>query len=413
MNLLYIDPGTGSMLFAILLGAFTTLYFIGKNVFIRLKTLVLGGSAVKHEKLMSLVIYSEGGKYWLVFKPIVEELEARGIEASFLTSDKNDPGLNRPEGSSVKANYIGSGNMAWARLNMLEADTVLMTTPGLDVLQLKRSKKVRRYIHILHAVDDATSYRLFGLDYYDAVMLTGSHQEGPIRQLEELRNIGRKDLPVIGSTYLDEYVLKLPGIKAGIKEDGLKTVLVAPSWGSNGILSRYGLELLLPLGKSAYKIIIRPHPQSFESEAKVLEALKNSLDQYENISWDASHENLKALAQADVLISDFSGIVFDYAFLFGGPILYANSDFDQRPYDAGDLEEEPWKFQAIRELGMELMPEEFEKLPEIIKTLLNDNSRKIRVEEIKNIAWHNQGHAGKLAVDYILVGMDKAGESES
>jgi len=35
----YIDPGTGSMLFAVLTGIISTLFFAGKTLFIRLKTL--------------------------------------------------------------------------------------------------------------------------------------------------------------------------------------------------------------------------------------------------------------------------------------------------------------------------------------------------------------------------------------
>ncbi len=36
---LYIDPGTGSMLFSILIGAAATLFFLGKAAWIKLKVL--------------------------------------------------------------------------------------------------------------------------------------------------------------------------------------------------------------------------------------------------------------------------------------------------------------------------------------------------------------------------------------
>jgi len=43
----------------------------------------------------------------------------------------------------VEAKYIGTGTKAYSYLRFLEADVCAMTTPGLDVLQIKRSKGVK------------------------------------------------------------------------------------------------------------------------------------------------------------------------------------------------------------------------------------------------------------------------------
>ena len=59
---------------------------------------------------------------------------------------------------------------------MLSAGIVLMTTPGIQVYQLKRSKNVKHYSHIFHSCTDSTMYRLFGLDYFDSVLMTGDYQ---------------------------------------------------------------------------------------------------------------------------------------------------------------------------------------------------------------------------------------------
>lgn len=40
LPLLYIDPGTGSILFSIVIGLITTLYFLTKTAIIRLKVLI-------------------------------------------------------------------------------------------------------------------------------------------------------------------------------------------------------------------------------------------------------------------------------------------------------------------------------------------------------------------------------------
>ena len=154
--LLYIDPGTGSILFSIVIGLITTLYFLAKTAFIKLKVAVYKDKGKVAGKKNSIVIYSEGARYWNVFFPICDEFEKHKEELVFYTSSEDDP-VFLQNYTYIKPEYIGKGNRAFARINMLEADICLMTTPGLDVYQLKRSKHIRHYSHILHALDDATS----------------------------------------------------------------------------------------------------------------------------------------------------------------------------------------------------------------------------------------------------------------
>ena len=184
---LYIDPGTGSMLFSIFIGVATTLYFVLKAVFIKFKFLF---TAKKDDKTTaskaSIVIYNEGKQYCSLFHPILREFEKRKQPVLYLTSYEEDLYLTE-KSEFVTSEFIGKGNKAFAKLNFLSCDVLLMTTPGLDVYQLKKVKTIKHYSHILHAPVDATSYRLFGLDYFDSVLLTGDYQKKDIQYLEKLR----------------------------------------------------------------------------------------------------------------------------------------------------------------------------------------------------------------------------------
>jgi hypothetical protein len=398
----YIDPGTGSMLFSLLTGIAVTAFFFFKNLLLKLKSASPGKNAVKTREgtsAASLVIYSEGKQYWNVFKPVVEELALRGIPCVYCSSGEDDPGLSFPS-PLVRGEFIGKGNAAFRFLNFLEADICLMTTPGLDVLQLKRSPGVRHYAHILHMVTDATSYRLFGLDYYDSVFLTGEYQKKDLRKLEELRGTPRRELFVTGCAYLD--VLARRAGELSLEDDRGKTALVAPSWGANGILRRYGLKLLEPLAQSSYRIIIRPHPQSLISEKDTIETLRSRLDSFGNVEWNFDTENLRALSRSDVLISDFSGVVFDYAFLFERPVVYPRFDFDKRPYDLADIEEEAWTFRAIRELGEPVNEEDFGRIEELLDGVIGNGGKKEAIRRLKNEAYMYPGEAGKRAVDALV-----------
>ncbi len=209
--ILYIDPGTGSAMFSILIGAAATIYFLGRALIIKLKVFFSGGKTVNAASAeYPYVIYNEGKQYWNVFKPVVEEFENGKINLLYLTSAQDDPVFDI-SWSFVKPEFIGEGNRAFARLNMLRAGICLMTTPGLDVYQLKRSKMVKHYAHILHEPGDAM-YRLFGLDYFDSVLLTGDYQVEDIRTLERKRNIPEKTLLTVGCSYLDVYAEKIKNL---------------------------------------------------------------------------------------------------------------------------------------------------------------------------------------------------------
>jgi CDP-glycerol glycerophosphotransferase (TagB/SpsB family) len=195
------------------------------------------------------------------------------------------------------------------------------------------------------------------------------------------------------------YAEKIKGFP--VEEKHPFTVLVSPSWGSSALLTRYGEKLLDRLAASGWRIIIRPHPQSKKSEAAILERLQTRYKDSDNIEWDYDRENIYSLNKADIMISDFSGIIFDYMFLRDKPVLYVNQDIDLRPYDADDIDHELWQFKTIKEAGIELREDDFPRITEIIKNAgcsesLTDARRKAR-----ETAWQYPGEAGKRVFDFM------------
>lgn len=400
--LLYIDPGTGSMLFSILIGAAATLFFVAKAAWIKLKIILSGkkdGSGVVDASYKPYVIYNEGNQYWNVFKPVADEFEKRKIPLMYYTSSKTDP-IFEQKYEFVTPEYIGEGNTAFAKLNMLSAGFVLMTTPGLQVYQLKRSKSVKHYSHVLHMPNDATTYRLFGLDYFDSVLLTGDYQKDDIRTLEKNRGINTKDLVTVGCSYLDVLSDKINSLPA--EENHVFTVLVSPSWGEVGVLKRFGERLLDPLAATGWKIIVRPHPQSKKSEADMLKRLEDRYKDNANVEWDYNRDNIHSMKKADIMISDFSGIVFDYTFLCNKPVMYVNTDMDLRPYDAYDLNKQLWQFSVLEKMGIKLEEKDFANIKEVIQNASDSPELAEQRKIAKETAWMNIGKAGEKIADYMI-----------
>ncbi len=166
----YIDPGTGSLLVSIIVSLFATGLSFIKSIIYESKAFVYRLVGKKNlQKTQGIVFYSDGAQYWNVFKPIISALNAKNEPCTYLCSDENDLGLQF-QASNFTSHYIGKGSRAFMHLNMLEADICVMTTPGLDVYQLRRSKGVKHYTHVVHMPGEVSLYRRYGLDYYDSVL---------------------------------------------------------------------------------------------------------------------------------------------------------------------------------------------------------------------------------------------------
>lgn len=402
--LAYLDPGTGSMLLSALMGLAATLFFMLKNSWHSLAGLFYRLRGREAPRGASLAFWSEGAQYWTSFQPVLEELERRGEKALYLAADADDPGLARPW-KYIEARRLGRDSRGFALLNMLEAELCVLTTPGLDVLQIHRSPGVRHYVHLMHAVTDAAYYKLYAFDWFDSVMCAGPHQLRSLRALEETRGLRPKLLLQTGCLYMDalarglEEAPPLPPAEPGARGPRL---LLAPTWGNNGLFSRFGLELLLPLLKAGYNLTLRPHPQSFISEQALLASLRSALAPWPAVHWDNAPSPLEAMRRADVLISDLSGIVFDFAFLLEKPVITLRFTPDKRGKEAADLPWEAWELEVLPELGAQARPEDISALPEIIAALPEHAAFAARMRALRERSLFNFRRSGQVAAEQLL-----------
>lgn len=396
----YIDPGTGSMLFAIFIGILGALNYLVRMAIVKIRFVLSGGKKVAlDDKKIPFVIFSDNKRYWTVFEPICREFNKRGIDVVYMTASPDDPVLNC-EYEHIKGEFIGKNNMAFAKLNFLKATIVFSTTPGLDVYQWKRSKDVDYYVHIPHAAGEISLYRMFGIDYYDGILLSGEFQVQDVRKLENLRDLPAKDIYKVGIPYMDEMVKRLENSPATQEHE--RTVLLAPSWGPGAIFGRFGGSIIEKLIGTGYHIIIRPHPQSFDSEKELMDELMKKYPDSEQIEWNRDMDNFEVLKRSDILISDFSGVTYEFAFVYDKPIMYTEVNFDKGVYDAWWLEDELWTTTALPRIGMELTEDKMDSLKEMIDECIeNPKYEKGRIEA-RNETWEHYGQGAVRAADWLI-----------
>ncbi|STQ86750.1 hypothetical protein LS73_003450 [Helicobacter muridarum] len=441
MAFAYLDPGTGSLLISSFVAIIASGIFVYKNIFYKVIGIIRGGSIkrAKNTRNNALVFYSEGKQYHNVFKPILEYLDSIQYPYTYLTSSKEDflPYYNKSKYISNNAQislestpdtlmpgeyknnkqatfeYIGSSdsNKAITRLNSLRADVVMMTTPQLDVLQLKRSKGVKHYCHIIHSLPHVDNYEIFALDYFDSVFTNSPIHTDYIHEVERIRSLHTKQVVITGCSYLDELAKKLEAYKKSSKKirffnNDKKTILIAPSWGREAILRKYGLKLIKPLADSKFNVIIRPHPQTLIAEKEHIDKIKEALSGYDNIAWDTNRDNIYAMDNAELMVGDFSGVLFDFVCLFEKPVLTPDFNFNVIGYDLEDTGRTPWVEWALKQIGRKIKIEDLDNIAYIIESMLSYDEHadqlKANIEEMKKNLWHFKGKAGEKSAKEIL-----------
>lgn len=347
------------------------------------------------------MIFSEGKQYWSTFEPIIRHLIKLGKEFSYYTLDVNDPAL-LIENDQMESKFLGYGNLAKAKVGRLRADIMLSTTPNIGTpgYPVQRSPQVNKLVHVLHSLNDISWYKTGSLDHYDMVILGGQYQAEAIIELEKVRKLKSKKLVTIGLPYLDHLVENRFTTEKQTKTNE-NTILIGASWGSKSLLSYYGSEFIINLARAGYKVIVRPHPQSYQSEIKLMEKIEKEVSVENNVIWDRAISPATSLASADLLISDTSALRFDFAFVYEKPVI--TLDIPQEHvlgFERDDLKKS-WMDDAAERIGYVLNEDQLPNIVKSVGDLLKQNySEKIRQYREGTVS--NFGCAGIPIATYLV-----------
>jgi hypothetical protein len=370
------------MLLSSVIALIATGVYTAKSIVFRLGAYmsIFSGKKIKQQNTYGLVFYNEGNQYFSTFQPLFKKLKELNMEFSYLYSEEDDYIVN--EFPEIDSHYIGKGNKAFIYLNSLSASMCVMTTPGLDVLQIKRSRGVKHYCHLIHSAAGVAGYKVFSLDYFDSVLVQCDEDKLLVQRIETKRKTNKKDVRIIGTPYLDFQIGNIRSLN--VKKTARKTVLLSPTWGKNGLLRNYGIKILeMILSSSEYDVIVRPHPQAVEYEGDVIDKIKERFDNVSNLTWDLNYDGLQSMSESDCMISDFSGVILDYIYLFEKPVISIPSIMSHDGLDYVTKDERFWYVNLYYEITYILGEEELPQLDRIIAKEIK-GQRTNDIESIKN-----------------------------
>ena len=366
-----------------------------------------------------IVFYSEGKAYAPYLYPIINALAGLyGKCVYYITSDCSDP-MYTEQPEHVKAYFIGNGGMRTYVFSNMRARILAMTMPDLNTFHIKRSPGVDHYTYFHHSlVSTHMVYRRGAFDHFDSIMCVGKYHEAEILERENSAGLPPKKLFTHGSPPLDTLmaIAKKSPPRTKHQKKSLN-ILLAPSWGPSGIIETCASEIVKVLLESGHFVKIRPHPRTRQLSSKVLSKLFLKFSANPNFEMNEDISQHEDLIQADVLISDWSGVAMEFAFGLERPVLFIDvpRKINNPEYENSKIE--PLEVSYRQTVGMVLAPDEIHLLPTVLSNLLSkaDQKRAAMIHLRQNL-FYNLGDSAKIGAKTLVKiadGIDEASVKES
>ncbi len=353
-----------------------------------------------------LVFFSEKSGFYKYFENIIEALlKNTNVTIHYVTNDPNDKIFEKAEKEpKIKPYYIGPKKIITFMMKM-DADIVVMTTPELDSLHIKRSyvKKDTEYIYTFHAPTSThMCVKEDAHDNFDTIFCVGPHQVDEIREAEKVRNLKEKNLVPVGFGVIDNLIEMYDKMEK--TEKPMKQILIAPSWQEDNIFDSCLDEILPQLLHKGNKVIIRPHPEyvkRFKGKMDaIVEKYKNEVGDDFEIELDFSSN--RTIWESDLLITDWSGIAYEFSYATKKPTLFINTTMKVLNPNYKILSCVPVEIAWKDQVGVSLEMNEVAKAGETVAELLgNPEKYSEKITEALNRNIFNIGHSGVEGAKYI------------
>lgn len=354
-----------------------------------------------------LVFYSESNGFYKYYKGIIEYiLNHTNIVVHYITSDYNDNIFNlEKENKQIKAYYIEEKKLITMMMKM-DADVVVMTMPDLENYHIKRSyvRKDITYVYIPHGIDSINlTQRYKSINAYDVFFASGKYQKEEAEATFKFFNLDRKIFEY-GYTLLDDMLENYSKKPKKETNNKTKSILIAPSWQKDNICDLCLDELLNELTKNKnYVITLRPHPQEVRHKKEKFEALKDKYKDNKNIIIQTDFSNNSSILDADLLITDWSGICYEYAFTTKKPVLFIDTPMKVMNPNYKEIDVEPYTIWSREIIGKSIKPSEIDKVLDKTEYLLNSRDKYSKdIEKLFKDTIYNIGSSSEKGAKCII-----------
>jgi YidC/Oxa1 family membrane protein insertase len=356
----------------------------------------------------SIVFYSESSVILYPYvEEIIQELQNRDQKICYLTSRKDDPILQN-KNENIRVFYIGDSEIEKMNFFLkLKAGVLIMTMPDLGSYHIKRSKEFPvHYVYTFHSMNSThMEFQKTAFDQFDSIFCVGSYQIQELRATEKLYNLKQKNLVECGYGLLDK-LIKLKSSfaeKGNLLKNNKKNILIAPSWGKHNLLESMGVELVKILLDGGYHVTVRPHPMTVKKSPKIIKQILEKFEKNPDFLLDTNTSSFEQLFSSYALITDWSGIGYEYAFVCERPVIYVDVPKKAHNKEYEKIGLVPFEISIRNQIGEIIALQNIETIPERIEFLYsNDNNFENKIQKIRNDSIFNIGESGKVTANEII-----------
>ncbi len=350
----------------------------------------------------TIVFYAEHEGYYPYLEGIIENLAIElKHKVCYITSDPDDPIL---QSLNTRITSFHVNKLLPFLMLFIKSKVIVMTMTDLNQLHVRRSINPAHYVYVFHSlVSTHMVYRYGAFDHYDSILCVGPYQIEEIRKHEKLLNIKPKILVEAGYYRLERVYNAYKKYKQNNPSPtDRKTVLIAPSWGDKNTLESCGERLIEVLLSEGFEVIVRPHPETIHGSPKLIASFRNSFSSNPDFNLELSVSTDDSLLRSDILITDFSGITFEYAFGTERPVLFMDVPMKIRNQRYEEIGKEPFELSIRSEVGIILSPDELENVTQVINKLLQEKeSYRTRIMELRKKKIYAFGNSSKIGAQFI------------
>lgn len=352
-----------------------------------------------------LVFYSESNGFYKYYRGMIEFLlKYTNIPIHYITSDPNDQIFELSKQNELIHPYFIDTTKLITLMMKMDADVVVMTMPDLDNYQIKRSyvRKDVKYIYVPHAMDSLNlTMRTGSMDHFDSILVASKNQKEEIEKTEEVYHLPKKELIECGYPLLDEMRRDYEAMPHS--DDHQTTILIAPSWQKDNIVDSCLDELLEQLKGLSYKVVVRPHPQHVRHMPERMNQLKERFKNDSNIEIQTDFSSNNTVFEADLMITDWSGIAYEYAYTTCKPVLFIDTPMKIMNPEYQKIGIEPINIWMREVIGKVVKPDQMNDIPDTVQYLLDHSSEyKETINKFVQDYVYNLGRSGEVGARYII-----------
>lgn len=352
-----------------------------------------------------VMFYSEGSGFYKYFRALIEALlRDTRLTIHYVTSDPNDAIFQKNE-PRIRPYYVDETRLI-SLMMKLDADMVVMTTPDLEKYHIKRSR-VREdveYVFMDHGCSsDNLAYRTGALDAYDTLLVVSREQAIEARAIEKLRHVKKKRIIECGYGLIDDMIAAYQAMDR--VENEKKTILIAPSWQYDNIMDSCLDDMVDALYGKGYRIVIRPHPQYVRRfPARMKEIIRRYGDRMgDDFVIETDFSSNVTVYTADLVVTDWSGIAFEFSFTTDKPSLFINTQMKVVNEDWQKIPLVPFDITARSKVGRQVEKSQVKDLAPVVEELLaHQEDYKERIAALKRQHFYNLGRSGEVGAQYII-----------